>query len=60
MIIYIEFLILSAVVVYCAVQLSKQAEVIEANSKINVLLIGAILALATSLPELATGITSAF
>ncbi|MGL5021237.1 MAG: sodium:calcium antiporter, partial [Mycoplasmatales bacterium] len=46
--------------VYCAVQLSKQAEVIEANSKINVLLIGAILALATSLPELATGITSAF
>ena len=58
--VYIEFILLSAVVVYCAVQLSKQAEVIEANSKINVLLIGAILALATSLPELATGITSAF
>lgn len=58
--VYISFVLLAAGIVYGANKLSKEAEVIEANSKINVLLIGALLALATSLPELATGITSAF
>ncbi len=58
--VYLQFLILATLVVLCAIQLSKQAEIIEANSKINVLIIGAILALTTSLPELATGLTSVY
>ena len=58
--IYIEFLILAAVVVWGASRLSKNAEQIESNSKINVVFVGIILALTTSLPELATGVTSAF
>ena len=58
--IFIKFFILAAIVVFGANKLSKNAEKIESNSKINVVFVGIILALATSLPELATGITSAF
>lgn len=56
--IYIQFLILAAVIVAGSVLLSKQADIIEQNSSLNAILVGSLLALATSLPELATGITS--
>lgn len=56
--IFIQFIILGAIVVAGAIKLAAQAEVIEQNSKMNAAIIGIILALTTSLPELATGITS--
>lgn len=56
--IFIQFFILGAIVVLGAVKLAAQAEVIDQNSKMNPALIGIILALTTSLPELATGLTS--
>lgn len=56
--IFIQFIILGAIVVVGAVKLAAQAEIIEENSKMNAAIIGIILALTTSLPELATGITS--
>lgn len=56
--IFIEFIILGAIVVIGAIKLAAQAEIIEDNSKMNAALIGIILALTTSLPELATGLTS--
>lgn len=58
--IFIQFIILGAVVVIGAIKLASQAEVIEQNSKMNAAIIGIILALTTSLPELATGLTSTF
>lgn len=56
--IYIQFLILVVIIVSGSIMISKQAEIIEQNSKLNALIVGSLLALATSLPELATGITS--
>lgn len=58
--IFVQFIILGAIVVIGAVKLAAQAEVIEDNSKMNAAVIGIILALTTSLPELATGLTSTF
>ncbi len=56
--IYIQFLILVIIIVSGSIMLSKQADVIEQNSTFNAIIVGSLLALATSLPELATGITS--
>ncbi len=56
--IYLEFLFLAAIIVCGSIMLSKQADIIEQNSMLNAIIVGSILALATSLPELATGITS--
>ncbi len=56
--IYFNFLILVVIIVSGSIVISKQAEIIEENSKFNALIVGSLLALATSLPELATGITS--
>ncbi len=56
--IYFQFLILVIIIVTGSIFISKQAEIIEENSTFNALIVGSILALATSLPELATGITS--
>lgn len=56
----IQFLVLAAIVVTGAVFLSKNAEIIEDNSMLNPTMMGVILAIATSLPELVTGITSLF
>ncbi len=58
--IFIQFVILGAIVVIGAIKLASQAEIIEQNSKMNAAIIGIILALTTSLPELATGLTSTF
>lgn len=58
--IFIAFLILATIIVLGSIQLSKQAEIIEVNSTLNAVVVGSILAFATSLPELATGITSTF
>ncbi len=58
MTIFLEFLVLGAIVVFGAIKLAGQAEIIEDNSKMNAALIGIILALTTSLPEFATSITS--
>ncbi len=58
--IYIEFLILVIVIVSGSILLSKQANKIEENSSLNAAFVGSILALATSLPELATSLTSTF
>ncbi len=56
--IYFQFMILAMIIVTGSIFISKQAEVIEEHSKLNALLVGSLLALATSLPELATGVTS--
>lgn len=56
--IYVIFIILAGIIVYTANKLSLNAMIIEENSKLNAAVVGIILALATSLPELATGITS--
>lgn len=56
--IFVQFIILGAIVVFGAIKLAAQAEIIEQNSKMNAAIIGIILALTTSLPELATGMTS--
>ncbi len=56
--IYFQFLILVIIIVCGSIMISNQAEIIEKNSKFNALIVGSLLALATSLPELATGITS--
>ncbi len=58
--IFLQFFILGTIVVIGAIKLANQAEVIEENSKMNAAIIGIILALTTSLPELATGLTSTF
>ncbi len=58
--IFVQFIILGAIVVLGAIKLAAQAEIIEENSKMNAAIIGIILALTTSLPELATGLTSTF
>ncbi len=58
--IFVQFIILGAIVVFGAIKLAAQAEIIEENSKMNAAIIGIILALTTSLPELATGLTSTF
>ncbi len=58
--IFVQFIILGAIVVFGAIKLAAQAEIIEENSKMNAAVIGIILALTTSLPELATGLTSTF
>ncbi len=58
--IYIEFLILVVVIVSGSILLSGQANKIEENSSLNAAFVGSILALATSLPELATSLTSTF
>ncbi|WOO87396.1 hypothetical protein RZE82_00215 [Mollicutes bacterium LVI A0039] len=58
--IFLQFIILGAIVVIGAIKLASQAEVIEQNSKMNAAVIGIIIALTTSLPELATGLTSTF
>lgn len=58
--IFIQFFILGAIVVIGAIKLAEQAEIIEQNSKMNAAIIGIIIALTTSLPELATGLTSTF
>lgn len=58
--IFIQFFILGAIVVLGAIKLAAQAEIIEQNSKMNAAIIGIIIALTTSLPELATGLTSTF
>lgn len=55
---FLQFLFLAVIVVLGAIQLSKQADIIDNNSNLNPIIIGIMLALATSLPELATGITS--
>lgn len=56
--IFVQFVLLASVVVIGAIKLAQQAEVIESNSKMNAAFIGILLALTTSLPELATGLTS--
>lgn len=56
--IFIQFFLLAAIVVIGAIKLAKQAEIIESNSRMNAAFIGILLALTTSLPELATGLTS--
>ncbi len=56
----IKFLILAAIIVVVSDRLSKNAETIEDNSKLNTVIVGIIIAFATSLPELATSITSSF
>lgn len=58
--IFLEFIILATIVVVGAIKLANQAEIIDENSKMNPAIIGIILALTTSLPELATGLTSTF
>ncbi len=58
--IYFEFLLLATVIVCGSILLSKQANKIEENSSLNAAFVGSILALATSLPELATSLTSTF
>lgn len=58
--IFVEFFILGAIVVIGSINLAAQAEVIEDNSKLNAAIIGIILALSTSLPELATSLTSTY
>lgn len=56
--IYLTFIALAVVIVFAANRLSTNAIIIERNSKISAVIVGIILAFATSLPELATGITS--
>ncbi len=46
--IYFHFLILVIIIVGGSIMISKQAEIIEENSKFNALIIGSLLALATS------------
>ncbi len=58
--IFINFIIISMIVVISSVKLSKEAEKLERSTKINAAIIGIILAFATSLPELITGLTSLF
>ncbi len=58
--IYFKFLILALLIVFLANKLSKNAETIEMNSNLNAVMVGIILAFATSLPELATSITSSY
>lgn len=58
--IILKFIILAALIVFISDKLSKNAEIIEQNSKLNAVIVGIIIAFATSLPELATSITSAY
>ncbi len=58
--VFIQFIILVVIVVLGSSLLSKQAEIIDENSKLSPALIGILLAFATSLPELVTGLTSTF
>ncbi len=58
MIIVIKFIILAALIVIVSDKLSKNAELIEENSKLNAAVVGILIAFATSLPELATSLTS--
>lgn len=60
MIVFLSFVILASIVVFFSMKLAKTAEVIEINSNINAAIIGILIAIATSLPEFATGITSLF
>ncbi len=54
------FLILASIVIIFSVKLTQEAEIIEFHSKLNAALIGILIAISTSLPEFATGITSLF
>ncbi len=58
--IFIQFILLVIIVVIGSSLLSRQAEIIDTNSKLSPALIGILLAFATSLPELVTGLTSTF
>ena len=56
--VYLVFAVLAGITSYCAIKLSDAAEKFEKYSKMNAVLIGAILAVATSLPEFASSLTS--
>ncbi len=58
--IIIKFLVLAALIVFISNKLSKNAEIIEENSTLNAVIVGIIIAFATSLPELATSVTSSY
>lgn len=56
--IYFVFLVIAAIVVVTSVFLAKYAEIIEANTAMNGVFIGLLLAAATSLPELVSSVTA--
>lgn len=56
--VFLAFFILAGITTYSAIQLSNASEKFEKYSKLSPIIIGAILAVATSLPEFATSITS--
>ncbi len=56
--IFIEFLIVATVVVIASKRLAHNAEYMEENSSFNPIFMGLMLALATSLPELVSSLTS--
>lgn len=56
--VFLAFFVLAGITTYSAIQLSNASEKFEKYSKLSPIIIGAILAVATSLPEFATSITS--
>lgn len=56
--VFVAFFILAGITAYSAMQLSDSSEKFEKYSNLPPIIIGAILAVATSLPELATSLTS--
>lgn len=58
--IYLNFIVIVSVVVYTSIRLSDLTEWFELNTKLKSVLIGIILAFATSLPELVTSLTSVY
>lgn len=56
--IFIEFLVVAAIVVIASKHLADNAELIEENSTFNPIFMGLILSAATSLPELVSSLTS--
>ncbi len=57
---YIKFLIISLIVIYTSIKLSDLTEWFELNTKLKGVMIGILLAFATSLPELVTSLTSLY
>lgn len=58
--VFLEFTLLVVIVIFTSIRLSKNAEIIEENSKVNPVFMGLILAGATSLPEVVSSVTSLY
>ncbi|MFV0246582.1 MAG: sodium:calcium antiporter [Mycoplasmatales bacterium] len=58
MLVLLSFILVATIVVTGAINLAKEAKIIECNSTLNATIVGILLAIATSLPEFATSITS--